>query len=92
MNGKFRSNFAFVIDLFHKTCMVLYAGKYHYMYLQKNTENAAINFNDKTYAYSRKEIILGIEIDSILALAILRNYTRAFSICPLSRIVPYLDS
>ena len=61
-----RFNFELVSKWFEENHMVLNAGKYHFMYYGKNTENETFIFNSFIFNNSNKENILGTTIDNKL--------------------------
>ena len=61
-----RFNFELASKWFEENHMVLNAGKYHFMYYGKNTENETFIFNSFIFNNSNKENILGTTIDNKL--------------------------
>ena len=66
MKNILRFNFELLSKWFEENHMVLNAGKYHFMYYGKNTENETFIFNSFIFNNSNKEKILGTTIDNKL--------------------------
>ena len=83
-----------VTEWFMEKCMVLNAGKCHFMCLGKNTENETFTFKDTIMNNSKEEKILGVIIDNRLTFSShIRELCKKASekISALSRISNHLN-